>query len=148
MFFCFFVFLFFCFFGFNQNDHRARYIYFFYNNIRASPEPPGASRSFPERPGASLEPPGDLGPLAGASLGGGIYIYFFQRNMYKRLKIRIMGGGLAYIYIPPFLLPSIILVTVAFAALSFNSQNHVIRTSERRGKRVPKVVQFLVPFWS
>ena len=50
--------------------------------------------------------------------------------------------------IPPFLLPSIIPVTVAFAALSFNLQKRVLRTSEMRSKRVPKVVPFLVPFWS
>ena len=50
--------------------------------------------------------------------------------------------------IPPFLLPSIIPVTVAFAALSFNLQKRIIRTSEMRSKRVPKVVPFLVPFWS
>ena len=50
--------------------------------------------------------------------------------------------------IPPFLLGSIIPVTVAFAALSFNSQNRNPPTPERRGKRVSKVVPFLVPFWS
>ena len=50
--------------------------------------------------------------------------------------------------IPPFLLPSIIQVTVAFAALSFNSQNRNSLTPERRRKRVPKVVPFSVCFWS
>ena len=53
-----------------------------------------------------------------------------------------------YGLIPPFLLPSIIPVTVAFAALPFNLQNHVIWTAERRRERVPKLVSFLVPFWS
>ena len=50
--------------------------------------------------------------------------------------------------IPPFLLPNIIPVTVAFAAFSFNSQNRIIRTPNMRGKRVPKVVPFSVHFWS
>ena len=46
--------------------------------------------------------------------------------------------------IPPFLLPNIIPVTVAFAALPFNSQNRIIRTPEMRGKRVPKSLFFIV----
>ena len=50
-------------------------------------------------------------------------------------------------HIPPFLLPNIIPVTVAFAALPFNLQNRIIRTPEMRRERVPKVVPFLVPFW-
>ena len=49
--------------------------------------------------------------------------------------------------VPPFLLPNIIPVTVAFAALLFNSQNRVIPSPESRHLVVPKLVPFLVPFW-
>ena len=48
--------------------------------------------------------------------------------------------------IPPFLLPNIIPVTVAFAALPFNLQNRIIRTPESRRERVPKSLFFIVKY--
>ena len=49
-------------------------------------------------------------------------------------------------HIPPFLLASIIPIAIAISPLSFNSQNRICPTPERRGKRVPKLVQFWDPF--
>ena len=74
--------------------------------------------------------------------------YFKAHSGLLMLELIWPGNKALKGLIPPFLLPSIIPVTVAFAALSFNLQKRVIRTSEMRSKRVPKVVPFLVPFWS